>query len=322
MEKTTIEYLKNINNKREKRNEIKNELIKKIRYFYWMSKETKDSLINKITEEFVKNENEEKSWYVFSEVSKQNKENKERKDKLTLELLKIKGEIQKEKRKYAMLKKMLVNEDFSWDDEYSIKKRKTKRDEIKVKVEQFNTKMQKLEAKKNGIKQEISQVEVIDNKKKIHNSWKEFERKETNYAKYSVNELLNYNIWLSKNLKNEIKKELTLATVKENKNIWFNNIKKKKSQRVPVLVFLFIMYCAFHIDGDEIYSIISTLFLLYILVTIVVIKRLYKIFENKIVWNIQNKRKIKLNTILWILVGIISILIIWASLIYLYINSI
>lgn len=322
MEKTTIEYLKNINKKREKRNEIKNELIKKIRYFYWMSKETKDSLINKITEEFVKNENEEKSWYVFSEVSKQNKENKERKDKLTLELLKIKGEIQKEKRKYAMLKKMLVNEDFSWDDEYSIKKRKTKRDEIKVKVEQFNTKMQKLEAKKNGIEQEISQVEVIDNKKKIHNSWKEFERKETNYAKYSVNELLNYNIWLSKNLKNEIKKELTLATVKENKNIWFNNIKKKKSQRVPVLVFLFIMYCAFHIDGDEIYSIISTLFLLYILVTIVVIKRLYKIFENKIVWNIQNKRKIKLNTILWILVGIISILIIWASLIYLYINSI
>ena len=47
---------------------------------------------------------------------------------------------------------------------------------------------------KNDIEQEISQVEVIDNKKKIHNSWKEFEKKETNYEKYSINELLNYNI--------------------------------------------------------------------------------------------------------------------------------
>ena len=229
MEKTTIEYLKNINKKREKRNEIKNELIKKIRYFYWMSKETKDSLIKKISYEFDKNENGEKSWNLFSEVLKQNKVNKEKRDKLTLELLKIKSNIQKEKRKYAMLKKMLIKEDFSWVDEYSIKKRKAKRDETKSKVDEFNSKIKALESKKNDIEQELSQVEVVENKKKLHNSWKWLEKNETNYKKYTIKELLNYNIWLSKELKDEILKEIisgknTLVNTNSG-NRFLNNVK-------------------------------------------------------------------------------------------------
>jgi len=210
MEKTTIEYLKNINKKREKRNEIKEELIKKIKYFYWISKETKELLINKITEEFDKNENEEKSWNVFSEVSKQNKANKERKDRLTTELLMVKSEIQKEKRKCTMLKKKLVKEDFSWVDEYSIKKRKNKRNETKTKIEQFNIKIKSLEIKKENLEQEISQIEVIENKKKLHNSRKSLKQNETNYKKYTINELIKYDIWLSKELKDRIKHEVEI----------------------------------------------------------------------------------------------------------------
>jgi len=231
MEKTTIEYIKQKNKELEKKTEIKNELIKKIKYFRW--KIRKDVIINRISEEFKNNFVEENIWNVFSEIINQNNENKQRKEKLMAQLMKIKSEIQREKRKYSMLKKILIKEDFSWVDEYSINKRKKKRDETKSKIEHFNRILDTLEEKKVDIEKEISGIEVVESKKRLYNTRKSLEHKDTNYnennkyKKYTIEELLKYDIWLSKELKNYILNEIKIESSTKchsKKNKWNINM--------------------------------------------------------------------------------------------------
>lgn len=206
MEKETIEYIKSINKKQQNKIEVKDELIKKINNFRWISKIEKEELIKKITDEIQKNEKKEKYWDIIKEISEQNNSNKEKRENLIVELTKIKSEIQKEKRRYSMLKKILIKEDFSWEDEYTIKKKKKKWDNIKVKIDQYDKKIKELKEKKMNIEKEISWIEILEDNRKVHNSWKSLEKNESKYKKYTLNELLKQDIWLSKELKTEIKK--------------------------------------------------------------------------------------------------------------------
>ena len=294
MDKTTIEYINKNRRKREKKNEIKNELIKKIRYSSWMEKNMKDDLINKILVEFAENENREKAWNVFEEISKQNETNREKRENLLAELNKINLEIQKEKRRYAMQKKILINEDFSWVDEYSIKRKKKKRDETKSKVEKYDIALKKLKEKKIKIEEEISGLEIYDIKKKVHNSRKSLKNIDSKYKNYSINELLKQDIWLSKYLKNKIKTEISKKRTPDNRpqtGNWFLNLVKIICIGSIIVTAMSWLLAPFFTDGCELLVIFWTIIWLRIYITFKRHKNLEKYQEKpfkdiKSVWGV------------------------------------
>ena len=150
---------------------------------------------------------------------------------------------------------------------------------------------------------ELSQINVFVNGKRFHSSWK--------YKRYSIDRLLDYNIWLSEKLQNEIKNELKASStvIKNNQtnfkkhmkyNVWVLNVARK------ILLFVLVIYLSG--DTDLYVNIIIAIFILAIIFITILFIRLWEIFKDEVVRNTRNTIGFKIKTTLGIFWSMISLL--------------